>query len=460
MNRPNARDIAFDLTLAISTQDAYANLLLPKLITRAGLDSRDAGFAQELSLGTIRNQLFYDEIIAVCAKRETAAIEPAALAVLRLGCHQLLAMRVPSHAAISETVELAKRKLKPILTGFVNGVLRRVSERSREEWLAEVTADADEIARLSIRYSHPDWIVRALRDALIADHRDSELETLLEADNVAPLVNLVALPGLADRETLFDEGASLDGFSPVGAVLPEGDPARLKSVAEGRVRVQDQGSQLAALALTAATDIKTGEDWLDMCAGPGGKAALLAAQASEQGAELVCNELQDHRAKLVEQALSHVNRNVYVRVGDGRDLGQDAPESFDRILLDAPCSGLGALRRRPESRYRRSKSDVNQLVKLQEQLFESAVSGLKPGGVLAYVTCSPHLAETTAVIDWAMRKFGTQLELLDARQVLSRVNPALAEVLPTDRKTVQLWPHVHQTDAMFIALLSKKSNRV
>lgn len=460
LSRQNARDVAYELLVAVATADAYANLLLPKLITRAALDHRDAGLAQELSFGTIRNQLFYDEVIEISAKRSIEAIEPAALAVLRLGCHQLLAMRVPSHAALSETVELAKRKLKPVLTGFVNGILRRVSERSREEWLESITKGSDDVEKLSVTFSHPDWVVRALRDALAADNRAEELPDLLAADNIAPLVNLVALPGLADRDTLFDEGAALDGYSPIGAVLPEGDPARLQSVRDGRVRVQDQGSQLAALALTNATAHLESEDWLDMCAGPGGKAALLAAQSKLAGAELVCNELQDHRAKLVEQALGSVNADVYVRVGDGRDLGQDAPESFDRILLDAPCSGLGALRRRPEARYRRSKIDVNQLVKLQEQLVASAVTGLKPGGVLAYVTCSPHLAETSAVIDWAMRKYSDDLELLDTREVLCRINPALEKTLPTNRKTVQLWPHIHQTDAMFIALLQKKSNRV
>lgn len=451
--------MAFDLLVAVETQDAYANLLLPKLLSRSGLDQRDAGFAQELSFGTIRNQYFYDRVIEVCAKRDANEIEPAALVVLRLGAHQLLSMRVPSHAALSETVELAKAKLKPVLTGFVNGVLRRVSERSKAEWLEFLLANTtDEVEKLSMQYSHPEWIVRALRDSLQADGKEEQLEQLLEVDNIAPLVNLVALPGLASRDDLFEAGASLDGLSPIGAVLPEGDPANLELIREGRARVQDQGSQLAALALVQAAPISKGEEWLDMCAGPGGKAALLAAEAAQVGAELVCNEIQEHRAKLVQQALKHVNSQVYVRVGDGADLGEDAPESFDRILLDAPCSGLGALRRRPESRFRRTKTDVNKLVKLQEQLFASSVDGLKSNGILAYVTCSPHLAETTAIVDWAMRKYGRRLQLLDARNALIQVNPELAGSLPEGRKTVQLWPHIHQTDAMFIALFRKSSD--
>jgi 16S rRNA (cytosine967-C5)-methyltransferase len=173
----------------------------------------------------------------------------------------------------------------------------------------------------------------------------------------------------------------------------------------------------------------------------------------------VCNELQPHRAKLVEQALSRVNPEVYVRTGDGRDLGDDAPGAFDRILLDAPCTGLGALRRRPESRYRKKQSDVAELAKLQRELLVSAWKGLKVGGVLAYVTCSPHPAETTGIIDWAIKNYGEKLELLDATAVLQQLAPSLKEnahmALTEGRKTVQLWPQRQVTDAMFISLLRK-----
>ena len=456
--------MAYQLLLAVATDDAYANLLLPKLLDRAKLDSRDSGFAQELAFGTIRNALFYDAAIEVAAGRPVAEIDPEVRVLLELGAHQLLGMRVPSHAALSETVDLAKVVLRPSLSGFVNGVLRRISERSREQWLEDLLAQAPtRIAKLSIQYSHPQWIIRAIEDSLRVDGRESELEELLAVDNQPPLVNLVALPGLATTEDLLDAGASLAGVSPIGAELPDGDPAMLREVREGTVRVQDQGSQLAALALLAAP-VKTAagntEEWLDLCAGPGGKAALMAAEAKVRGAELVCNEVLPHRAKLVEQALARVNPGVYVRTGDGRDLGADAPESFDRILLDAPCTGLGALRRRPESRYRKQAKDVSDLTKLQRELFASAWQGLRAGGVLAYVTCSPHPAETTGVVDWAQKTYGDAVELLDATALLQQINPELATnpnlALTPGRKTVQLWPQRQTTDAMFIALLRKQ----
>ena len=455
--------MAYHLLLAVATDDAYANLLLPKLLNQAKLDSRDTGFAQELAFGTIRNALFYDAAIEVASGREIAALDPDVRVLLELGAHQLLGMRVPSHAALSETVDLAKQVLRPSLSGLVNGVLRRVSERSREQWLADLLGKApNRVAKLSIQYSHPQWIIRALEDSLRIDGREAELETLLAADNQAPLVNLVALPGLASTEDLLDAGAVLGGVSPLGGELPDGDPAALRLVAEGRIRVQDQGSQLAALALSNAPVLSGAkgqtEEWIDLCAGPGGKAALLAAVANQQGAELTCNELQPHRSKLVEQALSAVNPNIYVRTGDGRDLGDDAPESFDRILLDAPCTGLGALRRRPESRYRKQAKDVAELSKLQRELLASAWKGLKPGGVIGYVTCSPHPGETVAIVDWAEKTFGDQMELLDATSLMTATNPALtgARALTSGRKTVQLWPHVHGTDAMFIALMRKR----
>jgi len=458
----DARGVAYQLLHAVFTDDAYANLLLPKLISRAGLDSRDAGLAQELAFGTIRNALFYDAAIEVAAGRDIADIDTEVRVLLELGAHQLLSMRVPSHAALSETVNLAKTVLRPNLAGFVNGVLRRISERRRDEWLELLLAKrSDRRAKLALEYSHPEWVIRALEDSLRLDKREDELEDLLAVDNQAPLVNLVALPGLAEGSDLLDAGATLGGVSPIGGELPSGDPADLAGIRNGSLRVQDQGSQIAALALLAApvspdsadsTSVTT-EEWLDLCAGPGGKAALLAAEARTRGAELVCNEVQPHRAKLVEQALSKVNRDVYVRTGDGRDLGDDAPDSFDRILLDAPCTGLGALRRRPESRYRKQASDVADLTVLQRELFASAFKGLRPGGVLAYVTCSPHPAETTGIIDWAQKTYGASLELLDATAVVRQISPAIQ--LPDGRKTVQLWPQRHSTDAMFIALLRK-----
>jgi 16S rRNA (cytosine967-C5)-methyltransferase len=450
--KQSARSVAFELLLAVQEDDTYANLHMPKLLNQAKLEDRDAGLAQELAFGTIRNQLFYDKIIEICANRDSKEIELRSKLLLRLGAHQLLAMRIPSHAAINETVNLAKSVSSQGSVGFVNGVLRRVSERSLEDWKVAVLDGIDDsIDRLSIEYSHPAWIIRALEQALRVDGRADSLRLLLETDNIPADVNLVALPGLANETHTANLTPGL--ASPIGFSISGGDPSKLPAMRDGYLRVQDQGSQLATLALTSARTIARGEKWLDMCAGPGGKAALLAVIAKLNGAVLETNEISDHRAKLVAQALSKVDPSVPVFVSDGTTIGQDAPESFDRILLDAPCTGLGSLRRRPESRWRKKPKDVAELATLQQALIDSAWLALKPGGVLAYVTCTPHSGETLAIVDWLERKYPSEVGLLSATQVLTELNPNLQ--LNPDRKTVQLWPHINGTDAMFIALISK-----
>lgn len=452
--KTTARSLAYECLKAVELDDAYANLLLPKLLKNTKLEPRDSAFAQELAFGTLRLQGFYDKIIEKAAGRPLAEVTPAARLMLRLGAHQLLSMRVGAHAAINETVNLAKEVASQGAAGFVNGCLRRVSERDTAEWLSIVLADVtDETTRLAIRYSHPEWVIRALQKSLEADGRGGEIEALLDSDNATPKVNVVALPGAARVEDLEDLQQS--AASPIGYVLAGGDPAKLAGVSNGALRVQDAGSQLAALALTRQHESTNQESWLDMCAGPGGKAALMAAEAVSQKATLTASELQPHRTELVAKALelSDLARDVKLLTMDARDWGNTHPEGFDRILLDAPCSGLGALRRRPEARWRKQPKDIGELSRLQEQLLTSAWAALKPGGVLAYVTCSPHLGETTSVIEWAQRKFGESFVQLDTTETLLRINPQLQ--LNRNRKSVQLWSHVHGTDDMFIALITK-----
>jgi 16S rRNA (cytosine967-C5)-methyltransferase len=444
--------VAFELLRSVEVNDSYANLELPKLLEEANLDSRDAALAQELAFGTIRNQMFYDKIIERCANRKTSAMDRNSLLLARLGAHQLLNMRIPAHAAINETVNLAKIVVDHGAGGFVNGILRRVSEKDSAAWLNELLPDdVDQIEKLALTNSHPVWIVRALQQALKLDGRESELEALLTADNQPPLVNLALIPGKQADTDEFVSGQA----SPIGYVMREGDPGKLTQVRDGMMRVQDQGSQLSALLLSKAGPIEQGELWLDLCAGPGGKAAVLAAEAKLAAAHFYANEIAPHRAKLVTQALSKIDPAVEVSCGDGRDFGRDFAGKFDRIMLDAPCTGLGALRRRPEARWRKQPKDVPELSKLQQELLDSAWQALKPGGYLTYVTCSPHSAETVSIVDWLMRKYGSEVELIDAGAVLRKLNPGLK--INEKRKTVQLWPQVHDTDAMFMALLSKKA---
>ena len=443
-----SRTIALELIDRVFGQDAYANILLPQLLKEKKVDSRDAGQAQELAYGTIRYQGTLDSIISLATTRKISDFDPAVLRVIELGAYQLLHTRVAVHAALNETVDQSKGVLAGRASGLVNAALRRVSEKTWDEWLRElVSENQSEIANLEIEFSHPEWIVTALKLALRADGREDQLIALLAADNEPARINLVALPGLASIEEtdMLEPHPS----SPIGYYSPSGSPNDVAGVRHGEIRVQDAGSQLVAMVLAKSQPIRADEEWLDLCAGPGGKAAVLVAIANQVGARVTCNEPAPHRAELVRKALDHSRLRAKIRTDDGRTI----QGTFDRILVDAPCTGLGALRRRPEARWRKSQSDIAELAKLQTELVASAWSALKPGGVLVYSTCSPHQSETTAIIERALREFGPSASLLNANEILHAVEPGLE--LNDKRKTAQLWPHLHETDAMFIAVIAK-----
>ncbi|HKX67527.1 MAG TPA: transcription antitermination factor NusB [Intrasporangium sp.] len=452
-------------------QGAYANLALPMLLREKRIHGRDAAFATELVYGATRMSGLYDAVAAHAADRPVDNIDPRVLDTLRLGAHQLLGMRVPTHAAVDETVALSRQVNGAGASGFVNAVMRRVSERSLEEWLEVVTADVDDpLEALAIRTSHPLWVTKALRAALIghgratADSVDGELGRLLESDNAAPRVSLAARPGLASVAELVDAGAVASTTSPVGAVLPEGDPGAIPAIREGRAAVQDEGSQLVALALATAEvghDAMTSERWLDLCAGPGGKAGLLGSIAVQRRIPFIANEVNQTRAQLVRQTLTAATAaaraagsTIEVHHGDGREIGEASPAAYSRILIDAPCTGLGALRRRPEARWRRSPKDVAALAGLQRELLASGIDATMPGGVIAYATCTPHLNETRFVVQDVLKK-RDDVELVDARSLFVDAEGAVLPELG-DGPYVQLWPHVHGTDAMFVALLRKR----
>ena len=434
-----ARLTAYDVLDAVSSREAFANLLLPQLLRERQLDGRDAGFATQLAYGALRARGTLDAILAGLVSRPLAELDPRVLDLLRLGAYQIVDLRVPSHAAVDTTVDLTRAIVGPGASGLVNAVLRKVAAGGdRAAWLAALGAEGDE--RLALATDHPRWIVDAWRDAL---GNEAELEPALLADDAAPEVHLVARR--MDRGELAAESGGEPGpWSPHAVRLGGGDPGRLASVRSGRAAVQDEGSQLAALLLARAPLEGPDSAWLDMCAGPGGKAGLLAATRPD-GVHLTAADRAPHRAELVRQALRDEER-VEVVAADGTRPPW-APGSFDRVLLDAPCTGLGALRRRPEVRWRRTADDVAPLAELQTALLDSAVESVRVGGVVAYVTCSPHTAETADVVDAAVRR--GDVEVLPVAPLFPEV-PGLAR-----GDHGQLWPHRHGTDAMFMALLRR-----
>jgi 16S rRNA (cytosine967-C5)-methyltransferase len=465
--------------LAVTSRDAYANLLLAASLRERGLSGPGAALATELVYGTLRNRSCYDAIIGACADRDLAQIDPPVLETLRLGTHQLLGMRIKPHAAVATTVDLAVELAGRRPSGFVNAVLRRVAPRDLESWIALVAPDrtADPAGHLAVRYSHPRWIVTALAEALGEEAAPGEevapgeqvalgerevpdglrpgagltqTEAALAADQQRPAVTLVAVPGLATADDLAAAGAEAARWSPFGAYLAHGDPGAIGAVAEGRVAVQDEASQLAVLALTRAETSGRDGAWLDLCAGPGGKARLLAGIAAARGARLAAADAHEHRARLVAEALSGIAA-ARALTADGT-MPAWRPAAFDRVLADVPCTGLGSLRRRPEARWRRSPQDVEELGVLQRSLLTSAIEAARPGGIVGYVTCSPHLAETRDVVADVLAS-RDDLHVLDAPALLAEVPDLRCE--PPYERYAQFWPHRHGTDAIFIALLRR-----
>jgi 16S rRNA (cytosine967-C5)-methyltransferase len=435
---------------AVSERDAYANLALPALLRERGITGRDAAFATELTYGTCRTRGLLDAIIGAAAGRPPAKIDPVLLDLLRLGAYQLLRTRVEHHAAVSTTVEQAGIEFDSARAGFVNGVLRTIAGRDEQSWVEELAppADSDPVGHTAFVHAHPRWVAQAFADALGADA--GELDALLASDDERPSVHLAARPGVLTADELAGQvNGTVGRYSPYAVYLPGGDPGRLEPVRDGAALVQDEGSQLVARALTLADlDGPDAGRWLDLCSGPGGKTALLAAAAHERSTKGLGNDAQvtaiepaAKRADMVEQNTRGLPVEV-LRV-DGRDPGLEP--GFDRVLVDVPCTGLGALRRRPEARWRRQPGDVPQLAKLQRELLASAIRLTRPGGVVLYATCSPHLAETVGVVADALRRH--PVTALDTRPLFDPADGLGAGPY------VQLWPHRHGTDAMFAAAL-------
>ena len=435
----NARKMALELLVRVQESDSYINLLMPKVLGNRDLSDADRGLIQELSYGSLRWRAQYDAFIDQFTIGKT--LSDQLRYSLQLGMHQLFRMRVPPHAAIHETVEIVK-EIEKRAAGLANAVLRNADRKGFDALLAESLVGKSELDALAIRFSHPAWVVQALKQALELDGKGNQLEALLESNNETPIVNLAAISEHA-AEYLDDLGLERGEASPIGFLLM-GNPEPLLETPG--VRVQDQGSQLVALALLGVGD-KSGR-WLDMCSGPGGKSAILQAGIAKHGGVLDCLEPIPQRAEMVRKALTAESEtNVIV------DFGQNAEKNrYEAVLLDSPCSGLGSVRRKPESRWRKQPSQLPQLTSLQAELLQAGIDALKPGGYLLYSTCSPLVQETNTQVRIALDK-NPGLELVDAKPVIRQLSPELE--LNESRKTVQLWTHEHSTDAMFMAIFRK-----
>jgi 16S rRNA (cytosine967-C5)-methyltransferase len=357
-----------------------------------------------------------------------------------MALQQIHEMRVPDHAAVSASVDIARKRLGEAQGSFLNALLRSVLKKSLDEWLAPLAEIKDPIERLAIAYSHPQWIVSAYFDLLKSE---ADVTAALFANNVPAQPTLVAWPGRSSRSELVKLGGVATQFSPYGVRL-SGSPGAIPAIRERRAGVQDEGSQLVAEIFSAVS--KDSHSWLDLCAGPGGKAALISSIAALGDHTFTANEISEPRANLVSQVVEFGQ----VIVSDGREIAKTG-RTFDAILADVPCTGMGALRRRPEVRWRRSLSDLRELSLLQREISDAAISILNVGGIFGYATCSPHLAETSIAVADILKKH-PELEQIDIQPYMpSGIEGGIRD------KSMALWTQRHNTDAMFLALFRKIS---
>jgi 16S rRNA (cytosine967-C5)-methyltransferase len=411
-----ARRAALRALASVDEHGTWSNLAVPEAI--GGLtQARDRAFASHLAYDTLRWEGTLDWALAQHLRRGLDDVEPVLRRVLRLGAVQLLRTSVPARAAVATAVELAGEavpaKRAKGAGGFVNGVLRSLA-RGLDQ-LPWPDRGSDPVGHLELATAHPRWVVRDLLDRYGLDRT----EAVLLADNDPPGVTLRSS---GDRDELVAElrAEGLDaepGHLPMSVRAPGADPRRLPAVAEGRAVVQDEASMHVALATRAGA----GDRVLDLCAGPGGKTGHLAGLVAP-GGKVTAVELHPHRARLVEQAVRGRGFEVDVRQGDATDppLAQD--EVFDVVLVDAPCTGLGTGRRRPEVRWRRTPEEVGELAELQGRMLLAAVERVAPGGHLTFSVCTWTQAETDGVADHLSELVGGRLEPVERRQLLPDVD--------------------------------------
>lgn len=407
----------------VTEERAYSNLALAGELSRSRLSARDRQLAADLAYGTLRRLLRLDGAIAHASSRPMNKIDPAALALLRLGAYQILFTRIPAHAAVSETVELAE----PRRRGFVNAVLRSITRAS------PTPSEGDDDEAISDRTGLASWAVGELRRVLPEEEVEVAAAALATPADLALRTNLCRTQPERLEAAIRETGMEVrrGPLHPDIVYVGSTPPALLPGYEEGWFAVQDEASAVVAAAL----DVMPGEHVYEPCGGPGGKAAHLACLVRPSGL-VVSADARFVRARLVARTALRLTAQVKVLAQDARRPAVRG--RFDAALVDAPCSGLGAARRRPELLWRPSKQDLARLARLQVAILVATAELVRPGGRLVYSVCTFPRAETDA----AVRAFLTKRPDFEPMKIPGPEGPAVDH---------RLWPHRHGTDAMFYA---------
>ncbi|ANS77191.1 16S rRNA methyltransferase [Paenibacillus yonginensis] len=447
--KSSARETALYVLTEVETEGAYSNLLLNGAIQSAGLSGPDVGLTTELVYGTISRRSTIDYFLARFVSKGMDKLQPWVRNLLRLSFYQLYYLdRIPPHAAVNEAVNIAKKRGHQGISGMVNGVLRNVL---RQKETLKLPEDLPAAQRIALSESHPVWMV----EGWIKQYGAQTAEAICRADNEPPSVSVRVNRTKTDRERLLQEMAAQgveavpSSLSGDGIIVQGGGNMALTGwYREGLLSVQDESSMLVAEAVEAGPGMSV----LDCCAAPGGKSCHMAERMEGSGT-VVANDVHAHKAKLIgEQAERLGLSNVQTRTGDALELaGQYEPASFDRILLDAPCSGLGVIRRKPDLKWTKSPQDLAEIAQLQQQLLDAVCGLLKPGGVLVYSTCTIERAENAGAVEAFLARH-PEFAADESPELFRRLAAA------ADREPVglQVLPQDAGSDGFYIARLVKQ----
>ncbi|MEK3982257.1 16S rRNA (cytosine(967)-C(5))-methyltransferase RsmB [Paenibacillus sp. FSL K6-3166] len=445
----SARDIALDILVKVEQQGAYSNLLLNSSLQKSALSREDAGLVTELVYGTISRMNTLDYVLEEFVSKGTAKLQPWVRNLLRLSLYQIMYLdRIPSHAAVNEAVNIAKKKGHQGISGMVNGVLRSVL---RAGDLPVIPDGLSPAKRISIQYSHPIWLVKRW----ITEYGVDAAEAICAANNEPPAVSVRVNTTMISREALLSQmieqglQASASDVSPYGIVVKGGGNLALSSwYRDGYLSIQDESSMLVAEAVAPEPGMRV----LDCCAAPGGKTAHIGELMKDEGSVLA-NDLHPHKAKLISDQAARLGlESVVTGSADALELEHTLEHySFDRILLDAPCSGLGVIRRKPDLKWRKQPEDVVSVASLQGQLLQSVSKLLKPGGVLVYSTCTTEQAENSEVVASFLKQNPEFTSITFASPLWDRLEgTALAE-----GEGIQILPHHYGSDGFYISKLQR-----
>lgn len=444
-----SREAAMNILTAVEEEGAYSNLLLNQVLKGANLSPADAGLATELVYGTIARRNTLDYFLESYVAKGLKKLTPWVRNLLRLSLYQILYLdRIPDHAAVSEAVNIAKRKGHQGISGMVNGVLRNMLRNLDQ---LKVPEDLPAVKRIALTHSHPEWLVKRW----VAQYGEHTAEAMCRANNEAPPVSVRVNTTMISRDKLMQEMEKAGHIvvpsliSKDGIIVSSGGNMALTSwYKDGMLSVQDESSMLVA----EAVEPKPGMTVLDCCAAPGGKTSHIGEKMQDQGS-IIANDIHPHKVKLIQDQADRLGLSSIETVcHDALDLDTYYPEaSFDRILLDAPCSGFGVIRRKPDLRWAKSPEDVEAISSLQSELLSRAVKLLKPGGILVYSTCTTEPKENDQVV----REFLASHPDYAAVPPAESMNEEVKSCVTEEGYGIQILPHKFNSDGFYIARLKR-----